>query len=179
MHPQGWATLLENRARHRGMRDSRIAATRPSRYSPDPECGVWPRVRTSWPRVRLRDANKEAHGLDLKYGRGDSRGTACSLTLTPVARAMAWKIGAVSRPDGNRKLHARPTALGGGGAVYLALALGIVGSCLLVFDAAQDKLPAALGISAGMLCLLGSTMTCSTCLPGGNSSAKSFPPCRW
>jgi len=78
-----------------------------------------------------------------------------SLALTPLARAMAWKIGAVSRPDGKRRLHARPTALGGGGAIYLALILGIFGSFALALDAGQDKLPAALGLSAGMLCLLG------------------------
>jgi UDP-GlcNAc:undecaprenyl-phosphate GlcNAc-1-phosphate transferase len=58
-------------------------------------------------------------------------------------------------PDGERKLHARPTAFGGGGAIYLALILGIAGAFVLAYDGIQDKLPAALGISAGMLCLLG------------------------
>lgn len=78
-----------------------------------------------------------------------------SLILTPLARVMAWRIGAVSLPDGQRKLHSRPTAFGGGGAVYLALILGIAGAFLLAYDGVQDKLPAALSISAGMLCLLG------------------------
>lgn len=78
-----------------------------------------------------------------------------SLTLTPLARKMAWKIGAISEPDGKRKLHARPTALWGGGAVYVALLLSIIAFCLLASDRVEDKLPAALGFSAGMLCLLG------------------------
>lgn len=80
---------------------------------------------------------------------------AASLTLTPLARKMAWKFGAVCRPDGKRKLHARPTPLGGGGAVYLAALFSVVSSCLLAYDSVHDKLPAALGLSAGLLCLLG------------------------
>lgn len=80
---------------------------------------------------------------------------AASLVLTPLARRMAWRCGAVCRPDGKRKLQARPTALFGGGAVYLALLFGLVGAWMLASDAVQDKLPAALGLSAGLLCLLG------------------------
>ena len=78
-----------------------------------------------------------------------------SLVLTPLARNLAWKIGAVCKPDGKRKLHARPTPLGGGGAVYLASLLSIAACCLLATDAVEDKLPVALGLSAGILCLLG------------------------
>lgn len=78
-----------------------------------------------------------------------------SLTLTPLARRLAWKFGAVSEPDGKRKLHERPTALWGGGAVYLALVLSLVASVYLVTGGAEQRLPAALALSAGMLCLLG------------------------
>lgn len=80
---------------------------------------------------------------------------AASLALTPLARHMAWKIGAVSQPDGQRRLHLRPTALWGGGAVYLGVLLSVVASFFLASHAMEDRLPAALGLSAGMLCLLG------------------------
>lgn len=80
---------------------------------------------------------------------------AASFTLTPLARKLACRVGAVSKPDGKRKLQARPTPLGGGGAVYLASFLSIAACCALATDAWVDKLPAALGLSAGLLCLLG------------------------
>ena len=81
---------------------------------------------------------------------------AASLVLTPLAKAMAWKFDAVSWPDGDRRLHARPTALWGGSAVYVAVLLSVVGSYRMVpgtFNAVV--LLSALGMSAGMLCLLG------------------------
>ncbi len=81
---------------------------------------------------------------------------ASSLVLTPLARALAWRFDAVSWPDGERRLHVRPTALWGGGAVYLGVLLAVVGSYRMVpgtFNAMV--LLSALGLSAGMLCLLG------------------------
>jgi len=79
-----------------------------------------------------------------------------SLVLTPLAKTLAWKCNAVSWPDGNRRLHARPTALWGGSAVYLAVLLGVLAS----YGPTQGTfntmvLLTALGLSTGMLCLLG------------------------
>lgn len=79
-----------------------------------------------------------------------------SLALTPLAKALAWRSGAISHPDGNRRLHARPTPLWGGSAVYLAAFLGILAAHRLVRGTYNTvMLLVALGISAGMLCLLG------------------------
>ncbi len=79
-----------------------------------------------------------------------------SLALTPLAKALAWKLDAVSRPDGNRKLHCRPTPLLGGGPVYLALLPGlIVAYWVAAGDGSIFSLPIALALSAGILCVLG------------------------
>ncbi len=81
---------------------------------------------------------------------------AASLALTPLAKKLAWKFHAVSHPDGHRRLHSRPTPLWGGGSVYLALLLGINVAYFLVVDRGYGPpLPAALALSAGMLCVLG------------------------
>jgi len=81
---------------------------------------------------------------------------AASLALTPLAKKLAWKFDAVSHPDGRRRLHSRPTPLWGGGSVYLALLLGITVAYFLVVDRGYGSpLPAALALSAGMLCMLG------------------------
>jgi UDP-GlcNAc:undecaprenyl-phosphate GlcNAc-1-phosphate transferase len=79
-----------------------------------------------------------------------------SVSLTPLAAALAWKCDAVSKPDGQRKLHQRPTPLWGGVSLYLALLAGLAGGHFLAaeFDAAT-KLPIALALSGGILCLLG------------------------
>jgi len=86
-----------------------------------------------------------------------------SLALTPLVMALARRFGAVSHPDGKRKLHVRPTPLWGGGAVYLALMASVLACYLLVMDRfsvvsfpeALSSLPAALALSTGLLCLLG------------------------
>ena len=82
-----------------------------------------------------------------------------TLVLTPAARDLAWKFDAVSRPDGNRRQHARPTAVWGGVAVFVGLSLGVATSCFFLpgtFDTLSAvPLVAALCISSGMLCLLG------------------------
>ena len=79
-----------------------------------------------------------------------------SLLLTPLVGALAWKCNAVSRPDGKRKLHARPTPLWGGGAVYFAAIFGVAVT-YKVMPATYDTmvLLTALGASAGLLGLLG------------------------
>lgn len=48
-----------------------------------------------------------------------------SFYLTPVAMRLAWKYDAVSRPDGFRKKHARPTPEWGGIAVNASILFGI------------------------------------------------------
>jgi UDP-GlcNAc:undecaprenyl-phosphate GlcNAc-1-phosphate transferase len=79
-----------------------------------------------------------------------------ALALTPLAGRFALKLGAVSRPDGKRKLHSRPTPLCGGIALYLALLLSVAVSYSMVLgEVGSLSLPIALGLSAGMLCLLG------------------------
>jgi len=79
-----------------------------------------------------------------------------SFYLTPVAIRLAWQFDAVSRPDGFRKKHARPTPEWGGIAVSTTILLGIGLACLLFpFDAAAVTFAAALAVSVAMLCALG------------------------
>ncbi len=53
---------------------------------------------------------------------------AVSLVATPLVRQASRKWGFVDRPDGRRKVHKEPVALGGGAAILLAMAgtLGLV-----------------------------------------------------
>ena len=54
-----------------------------------------------------------------------------SLLLTALVRKLAPRVGLVDRPDGYRKLHRRPTPLGGGVAVFLATAVVLAGVLVL------------------------------------------------
>lgn len=54
-----------------------------------------------------------------------------SLVLTDVVRRIALRIGLTDRPDGHRKLHKRPVALGGGVAVFVSMALTLLAAILL------------------------------------------------
>ena len=83
---------------------------------------------------------------------------ACGLSLvaTPTVRAVSRKFGFVDRPDGGRKAHKTPVALGGGAAVLLA----VVGALALVFafTSYQDiqlfstaRLPLILSLGGGAL----------------------------
>ncbi len=86
---------------------------------------------------------------------------AITLAMTPVAKKLAWKFDAVARPDGKRKRHARPTPLWGGGSVYLAVLLSVTLAYYFYFRGSNigipslPALPAALALSAGLLCVLG------------------------
>lgn len=53
---------------------------------------------------------------------------ALSLVMTPLAGKLAASLGFVDHPDGVRKTHERPVALGGGAVVFLAtfIAIGVV-----------------------------------------------------
>jgi UDP-GlcNAc:undecaprenyl-phosphate GlcNAc-1-phosphate transferase len=53
-----------------------------------------------------------------------------SLVLTTIVRGVAPRIGLVDHPDSTRKLHRKPTPLGGGIAVFLATA-GVLGVTLV------------------------------------------------
>ena len=82
---------------------------------------------------------------------------ASSIVLTAVVRAAAQRWGIVDLPDGKRKLHARPVALLGGVAVYLALLLGLVVACWGSFGvgAELNELAAVLAAVAGVVCVFG------------------------
>ena len=45
---------------------------------------------------------------------------AASFLLTPLVKRLSTKFGFVDKPDGKRKAHKKPVALGGGAAVFLA-----------------------------------------------------------
>ncbi len=82
---------------------------------------------------------------------------AASLALTPVARHLAVRWGAVDAPDGKRKLQKKPVPLWGGVAVYLSMLLGLV---LLNFGptsgtADLQGLSLVLALAAGIVCLCG------------------------
>ena len=55
-----------------------------------------------------------------------------ALVLVPVVRHIARRVGMVDAPDEDRKLHAKPIALGGGVAVLASLLVGFV--CTILFD---------------------------------------------
>ncbi len=81
---------------------------------------------------------------------------ALCLTLTPLAAALAWKYDAVSRPDGRRKLHRRPTPLWGGLSLYVAVVAAAATGYLLGFvPPGSATLLVVLALSAGILCLVG------------------------
>ena len=79
-----------------------------------------------------------------------------SFYLTPVAMRLAWKHDAVSRPDGIRKKHSRPTPEWGGLAVNTSILVGIGLSYLLVpVGPTSTPFAAALAVSIFILCFLG------------------------
>ena len=67
-----------------------------------------------------------------------------SLGLTALMRLLAPRVGLVDCPDGVRKLHGRPTALGGGVAVFLATT-GVLAALLILPNPAgmrlQEEMP--------------------------------------
>ncbi|KAA1259791.1 WecA-like glycosyltransferase [Rubripirellula obstinata] len=56
---------------------------------------------------------------------------ACSLLLVPLVRKAARTLGAIDRPDQQRKLQTMPVALGGGVAVFAAMIIAFVGTILI------------------------------------------------
>ena len=87
---------------------------------------------------------------------------AASLMLTPLVSKLATAYGFVDRPDGGRKAHEQPVALGGGAAVFVAalisivLSLGYVAiSGSEVFAATDVSVMVGLLVSAILIVLLG------------------------
>ncbi len=66
-----------------------------------------------------------------------------SLALTAIIRLLAPKIGFVDRP-GHRKIHYIPKPLGGGIAIFLSMAIPMVGGLLCVHFAAPMQHPLAI-----------------------------------
>lgn len=56
---------------------------------------------------------------------------AASLVLTPLVGKLSTRFGFVDRPDGKRKSHEKPVALGGGGAVLVAALIAV--ACAMFF----------------------------------------------
>ena len=79
--------------------------------------------------------------------------------LTPVARMVARKIGAVDRPDGKRKLQTAPVPLLGGVAVYVAFLVGLFVADMVTTTNgggdANSSFPWVLALAAGFVCLIG------------------------
>lgn len=80
-----------------------------------------------------------------------------ALLLTPLARRLAVRIRAVDRPDGLRKLQARPIPLLGGVAVYAALAgaLLVARQLDLAWTQELQRLSTSLLLAGGVVCLFG------------------------
>lgn len=66
---------------------------------------------------------------------------ACLLSLiaTPIVRRISRQRGFVDRPDGHRKTHREPVALGGGAAILLSV-LGVIGIILAYASFAEFQL---------------------------------------
>ncbi len=73
-----------------------------------------------------------------------------SLVLTPHVHSLATRFNLVDRPDGRRKIHARPTPLGGGIAVLASSCLSLA----TAFLAAEWVRPSLDGEGRGLLGLL-------------------------
>jgi UDP-GlcNAc:undecaprenyl-phosphate GlcNAc-1-phosphate transferase len=56
---------------------------------------------------------------------------ACSLVLVPIVRKIACSVGAIDRPDQQRKLQTNPVALGGGVAIFAAMVIAFVSTILI------------------------------------------------
>src|SRR5688572_15865307 len=77
-----------------------------------------------------------------------------AVAMTPMARALALRLGVVDQPDGRRKFQKRPVPLLGGVAVFLALVLGITAASLAASET-DPQLSRALIAAAGFVCLFG------------------------
>ncbi len=87
-------------------------------------------------------------------------GCVLCLVLTPLARALGSWAGLVDRPDGHRKIHARPTPVAGGIAVVMSATLAALGGLALfphsggLTGAAGTRL-LGLPFGAALICAVG------------------------
>jgi len=58
-----------------------------------------------------------------------------ALAITPLIRNLAWRFNITDRPDGHRKLHDKPTPLGGGVTVFIGLWCALLGVAVCFEDA--------------------------------------------
>jgi UDP-GlcNAc:undecaprenyl-phosphate GlcNAc-1-phosphate transferase len=78
-------------------------------------------------------------------------GFAASLSLTPLSRALAIRLGIVDKPNAQRKIHVQATPLMGGLAIYAALVIS-----LALFSPPQHIVELAAVLSgAGVLAVVG------------------------
>ncbi len=82
---------------------------------------------------------------------------AASLALTPAARRLAIRFGAIDAPDGQRKLQKQPVPLWGGVAVYISLLVGlaVVNLGPLGDNPGLQTLSLVLASAAGIVCISG------------------------
>ncbi len=81
---------------------------------------------------------------------------ASSVLLTPLAAGVAWRVGAISHPDGNRRLQPNSTPLWGGLAVVIGVYAGVALAWSTGLIPAGDiRWTVGLMLSTGMICLLG------------------------
>jgi UDP-GlcNAc:undecaprenyl-phosphate GlcNAc-1-phosphate transferase len=78
-----------------------------------------------------------------------------TLCLTPLAREFAHWVGAVDRPDGQRKLQRKPVALLGGVAVLGGLSITVLGAAALGTMPGSTHTILLVTASLGLLCAVG------------------------
>lgn len=82
-------------------------------------------------------------------------GMLTSYFLTPPIIVIAKRLGAVDKPDGNRKIHLQPTPRLGGLAIYIGILTGVLGG-ILIFQ--SDKKEIMLDFSSLLGILIGATL---------------------
>ncbi|MBV9125012.1 MAG: glycosyltransferase, partial [Planctomycetes bacterium] len=84
----------------------------------------------------------------------------CCLLLTPAARALGRRWGLVDQPDGQRKVHEKPTPVAGGLALLASVGLAL-GAVLLIPYPGRDYLAGQVSgwigilVGAAIICLVG------------------------
>jgi len=80
-----------------------------------------------------------------------------SILLTPMVKLLARAVGAMDRPDNDRKRHKKVTPLWGGLAVYLAMTVALLTVIYGPFETSNELvgLSAVLLLAAGIVCISG------------------------
>ncbi len=76
---------------------------------------------------------------------------AISLAVTPLARAVALRLGMVDQPDARRKMHGREVPMAGGLALFVAVA-AVVAAVTLVPGWLGEELRSSIGYLIGLGC---------------------------